>query len=152
MYPSDWKDSLKCVPVNEWLFNGEYLDFLPHLPSRNNGIKRLLLLVTLLSLWVLLQVFMAREGPVRWKLPMTCLYCSNMLPMATISEKVTNITHCYNPFTTVLPTTQLTTLSIYLLHASGRKYNNPYWVYIMWPLYFVILQFYCTCEYRACTV
>ena len=49
----------------------------------------------------LLQGFMVREGYVRWKLPMTCLYCSNMLPMATVSEKVTNITHCYNPFTIV---------------------------------------------------
>lgn len=32
---------------------------------------------------------------------MTCLYCLNMLPMVTVSEEVTNITHCYNPFTTV---------------------------------------------------
>ena len=143
---SQWVEGLFKVYPREWVIIYWWIPgFFPHTCS-NNGRNRLLSQVTLLSLWVILQVSMAREGPARWKLPMTCLYCSNMLPMATLSEKVTNITvHCYNPFTTV----SFPTLSIYLIHASGRKYNNPKWVYIMWPHDFVILQFYRTCAYSA---
>ena len=147
MYPSEWKDFLKCIPVNEWLFNGEYLDFFPTPAKQEQQEKQTALLRSYTAISLSLPTSLYGEGR-------SCKMeaaddLSLLLKYVTHGDCVWKGYQHHSLLQSLhycILSTQLTTLSIYLMHASERKYNNPNWVYIMWPLHFVILQFYRTCE------
>ena len=62
MYPSEWKDFLKCIPVNEWLFNGEYLDFFPTPAKQEQQEKQTALLRSYTAISLSLPTSLYGEG------------------------------------------------------------------------------------------